>query len=66
MSHVAHAGTSMRVGDEHARRARVRAEDADRLARLHEQRLVVLERVAAIATIASKASQMRAALPVPP
>ena len=33
-----------RVGDEHARRAGVRPEDADRLARLHEQRLVVLER----------------------
>ena len=32
-----------RVGDQHARRAGVRAEDADRLARLHEQRLVVLE-----------------------
>ena len=32
------------VGDEDARRAGVRAEDADRFARLHEQRLVVLER----------------------
>ena len=31
------------VGDQHARRVRVRAEDADRLARLHEQRLVVVE-----------------------
>ena len=37
-------GHEQGVGDEHARRARVRAEDADRLARLHEQRLVVLER----------------------
>ena len=33
-----------RVGDEHARRAGMRPEDADRLARLHEQRFVVLER----------------------
>ena len=33
-----------RVGDEHARRAGVRPEHADRLAGLHEQRLVVLER----------------------
>ena len=31
------------VGDEHARRVLVRAEDAHRLARLHEQRLVVLQ-----------------------
>ena len=34
----------VRVRDEHARRVRVRAEAADRLARLHEQRLVVPER----------------------
>ena len=33
-----------RVGDEHARRPGMRAEDADGLARLHEQRFVVLER----------------------
>ena len=33
----------VRVGDEHARRPRVRPQDADRLARLDEQRLVVLE-----------------------
>ena len=33
------------VGDQHARRVGVRAEDADRLARLHQQRLVVLERL---------------------
>ena len=37
------------VGDQHARRPLVGAEDADRLARLHEQRLVVLERRAACA-----------------
>ena len=35
------------VGDEHARRVRVRAKDADRLSRLHEQRLVVAEPAAA-------------------
>ncbi len=33
------------VADQHARRVVVRAEDADRLARLHQQRLVVLERL---------------------
>ena len=33
----------VRVRDQHARRVRVRAKHADRLARLHEQRLVVLE-----------------------
>ena len=54
------------VGDQHARRVGVGAEDADRLARLHEQRLVVVEALAARATIASNAAQMRAALPVPP
>ena len=32
-----------RVGDEHARRPFVRVENSDRLARLHEQRLVGLE-----------------------
>jgi hypothetical protein len=32
------------IGDEHARRIRVRAEDADRLARLDQQRLVGIER----------------------
>src|SRR4029077_8699686 len=37
-------GNEQRVGDEHARRAGVRAEDGDGLARLHEQRLVVIER----------------------
>ena len=35
------------IGDEHARRILVGAEDADRLARLHEQRLVGLERAQA-------------------
>ena len=35
------------VADEHARRVVVGAEDADRLARLHQQRLVVVERAAA-------------------
>ncbi len=33
----------VRVGDQHARRAFVRAQHADRLARLHQQRLVRLE-----------------------
>ena len=33
----------IRVGDEHPRRPRVRADDADRLARLDQQRLVVAE-----------------------
>ena len=37
-------GHEVRVGDQHPRRPLVRAEDADRLARLHEQRLVVAER----------------------
>ena len=36
-----------RVRDEHARRVGVGPEDADRLARLHEQRLVVLQRAQA-------------------
>ena len=35
----------VRVGEQHARRPLVRLHDADRLARLHEQRLVALERV---------------------
>ena len=37
-------GHEQRVGDEHARRAGVRPEDANRLAGLHQQRLVVFER----------------------
>ena len=37
----------VRVGDQHARRVGVGAEDADRLARLDEQRLVVLQRASA-------------------
>ncbi len=37
-------GHQVAVGDEHARRPLVRAHDADRLARLHEHRLVGLER----------------------
>ena len=44
----------VRVRDQHARRVGVRPEDADRLARLHEQRLVVARARAARATIASK------------
>ena len=44
----------------------VRAEDADGLAGLDEQGLVVLRARAARATIASNASQLRAAFPVPP
>ena len=38
------ARNQQRVRDQHARRPRVRAEDADRLAGLHQQRLVGLER----------------------
>ena len=38
------AADEVAVRDQHARRARVRAEHGDRLAALHEQRLVVLER----------------------
>ena len=56
-------GTRQRVGDQHARRVLVGAEDRHRLARLHEQRLVVAEPRAASRTMASKASQLRAALP---
>src|SRR4029079_7594985 len=33
----------IRVGDEHARRVLVRAKDADRFARLDEERLVILQ-----------------------
>ena len=40
---VGPVGHEQAVGDEHARRHLVRAEHADRLAALHEQRLVVLE-----------------------
>ena len=36
-------GHQQGVGDDHARRPRMRAEDGDRLAGLHDQRLVVLE-----------------------
>ena len=56
----------VRVRDQHARRPLVGAEHADRLAGLHQQGLVVLQRRAASATIASNASQLRAARPVPP
>ena len=42
-------GHEVRVGDQHARRPLVRAEDADRLARLDEQRLVARQRRAACA-----------------
>jgi hypothetical protein len=37
------ARNEVRVGDQHARRVRVRLEDADRLARLDQQRFVVLQ-----------------------
>jgi hypothetical protein len=43
------AADEVAVGDEHARRVRMRAEDGDGLAALDEQRLVVLERRAASA-----------------
>ena len=43
-SQVAQRPDEVAVGDEHARRARVRAEHGDGLAALHEERLVVLER----------------------
>ena len=42
-SHVAQLRHEVRVGDEHARRVGVRLEHADRLARLDQQRLVVLQ-----------------------
>ncbi len=54
------------VGDQHARRVGVGAEDADRLARLDQQRLVVARASRSAARIASKQSQLRAALPMPP
>jgi hypothetical protein len=38
-------GNEVRIGDEHARRALMRAEHADGLSRLHEQRLVGVERL---------------------
>ena len=56
----------VRVGDQHARRIGVRAEHADRLARLDQQRLVVVRARCSAARIASKHSQLRAALPMPP
>jgi hypothetical protein len=62
---VAHAGTSSALAMMHARRPGVRAEDGDGLARLHDERFVVLER-RSVATIASKAAQLRAARPEPP
>jgi hypothetical protein len=40
--------------------------DGDRLARLHQQRLVGLERPSANCNDASKSSQVRAARPMPP
>ena len=55
-----------RVRDEHARRAGMSLKNADRLAGLHEQRLVVLERRASERTMASNAGQFRAAFPDPP
>ncbi len=56
----------VRVGDQHARRVGVGAEDADRLARLHQQRLVVLKLAQALEDRLSSDSQLRAALPMPP
>ena len=41
----------VRVGDQHARRVGVRPEHAHRLARLHQQRLVVVERLRSVATM---------------
>ena len=43
MSQVAQAGTSSALAMMHARRPGMRAEDRDRLAGLHDERLVVLE-----------------------
>ncbi len=40
---VGPVGHEIRVGDQHTRRAGMRAEDADGLAGLHEQRLVAFE-----------------------
>ena len=56
----------VRVGEQHARRIAMRLEHADRLARLDQQRFVVVELASAPSTIASKHSQLRAARPMPP
>ena len=54
------------IGDQDAGSVLVRAEDADGLARLHQQRLVGARGARRVETIASKHSQLRAAFPVPP
>ena len=56
----------VRVGDQDARRVGVGAEHADRLAALHQQRSRRPSASSATARIASKQSQLRAALPMPP
>ena len=56
-------GTRLRVGDQHARGVCVRRQHADRLAALHQQRLVVRRAASERSTMASKQSQLRAALP---
>jgi len=54
----------VRIGEQDTRRVGVRLENADGLAGLNQQCLVVFERLEA--TIASKHSQLRAAWPRPP
>ena len=62
---MAQAGTSSALAMSTRGALAVRAEHADRLARLHEQRLVVSS-ARSDATIASNAGQLRAARPEPP
>ena len=53
------------VGDQHARRVGMRAEHADRLARLHEQGLIAFQPLQRRDDLI-EASQSRAARPMPP
>ena len=56
----------VRIGDQNPRRIIVRPENPHRLARLHQQRLVVLQLSQATARSHETHSQFRAARPVPP
>ena len=58
-------GDEVGVGDEHARGVGVGAEHADRLARLDEQGLVLVQPLERLDD-AVVASQLRAARPMPP
>ena len=59
-------GHEVGVGDEHARRVLVGAEHADRLARLDEQGLVLLEPLERLDDLVVSIAQLRAARPMPP